>query len=70
MVRLLVKQTDVRTNTVNETEESGEVRQAKESEEGSPEKSKRKRKKSSAASKKPLAAISDPDLGKNIDITG
>lgn len=65
----LVKETDVRSNSVNETKESDEVRHAGESEEGSAEKSKGQRKKKKTP-RKSLAAFSDPDLGKNIDITG
>jgi hypothetical protein len=69
----LVKETESRSNSVNETEESDEVRAAHDSEEEGARGRGGKRGREKRKPGRPAVAkttLSDPNLGKNIDITG
>lgn len=65
----LVRKTEEQSHSVNETKETDEVRQAKEQGESGGAKPEGKEKKKGEA-KRNMPSFQDPDLGKNIDITG
>ena len=67
----LIRKTEEQSNSVNETKETDEVRHAKEQGESGGGKSEgEEKKKDDRRSNRHKPSFQDPDLGKNIDITG
>jgi hypothetical protein len=66
----LVKETDTRTNSVNESKETDEVRPTKEGEEGNAKGEGAKGRKRGKKKGKAPATFTDPQLGKNVDLSG